>query len=105
VNPPVNGTPADRERILDGLWKWFKGRGAAMEKFQPNETLHYLEMGLIDSMGLMELIAELEQTYGIRFDESHFQDPRFTTLQGLAELTAGLCGKKVEDKNVQRIKK
>ena len=94
MNRPSNSGPVDHDQVLVRLRNWFKGRGAALEKFQQNDTINYLELGLIDSMGLMELIAELEQTYQVCFDQTHFQDPRFMTLQGLAELTADLCARR-----------
>lgn len=46
----------------------------------------YFQAGLIDSFGVMELIADVEERFAIRFDDTHFQDRRFPTLGGLAAI-------------------
>lgn len=79
-----------RAEIVDWLWAWFKNRDASSVKFRTEGEVRYLDLGLIDSMGLMELIGAIEEKHGVRFDERHFQDPRFLTMGGLAELVAEL---------------
>lgn len=44
---------------------------------------NYFEAGLIDSFGIISLLDEIEQTFEIKFNETHFQDRRFVTIKGL----------------------
>ena len=73
--------------VRDWLIRWFETRGAlkgetSEEKLQTN----YFEAELIDSFGVIELIAAIESEFKIKFNENHFQDRRFATLLGLDEL-------------------
>ena len=43
----------------------------------------YLDSGLIDSLGLVELIAEIEEKCGILFQPEHLQSDEFLTIGGL----------------------
>lgn len=45
---------------------------------------NYFEAGWIDSLGIIELVTDLEVHFGLRFEERHFQDRRFATINGLA---------------------
>lgn len=42
--------------------------------------------GRIDSFGVIELIAEIENEFAIEFSELHFQDRRFRTINGISEI-------------------
>jgi acyl carrier protein len=44
------------------------------------------EEGYIDSTGAVEMIAFLEQTYGIRLPEEVLFDPDFTNIRGISRL-------------------
>lgn len=75
------------------LWliNWFKQKGDV-----PGNTIddqlqvNYFETKLIDSLGVVELITELEDYFGIRFNEEHFQDRRFSIIGGLSDLVKEL---------------
>lgn len=43
----------------------------------------YLRAELLDSLGLIELIGELEAQLGIELTQDDFEDPRFKTVGGL----------------------
>ncbi len=47
---------------------------------------NYFELGLIDSFGIIILIEEIESHYSIRLTEKHFEQRRFSTIAGLAEI-------------------
>ena len=51
-------------------------------------TLNYLEAGLIDSFGVIEMLAEIEDRFGVALNETHFEDPRFVIMEGLAQIVA-----------------
>ena len=42
-----------------------------------------LEAGVIDSVGMVDLIAYLEQTYGIRVDEDDMTPENFDTVNAI----------------------
>lgn len=89
---PSRPAKVDSHQVLHWLVDWFEKRSGTIGQIEQNHTVNYIEMGLIDSMGLMELIGGLEGAFGVRYTETHFQDPRFATIQGLSELTAELAG-------------
>tara|TARA_B100000315_G_C14490379_1_gene547300 strand:- start:718 stop:969 length:252 start_codon:yes stop_codon:yes gene_type:complete len=72
--------------------KWLKDyfRSRNNHSENPDRSANYFEAGLIDSLGLIELIDEIETKFNIRFNQEHFQDRRFSTIEGLAEIIEGL---------------
>lgn len=74
---------------LTWLLAWFKARRPDI--VPPAERLdvfNYFEAGWIDSMGIIELIADAEARFGMQFSHEDFQDRRFATLGGLAAMVA-----------------
>lgn len=65
------------------LTEWFHHR-------EPLITLapetNFFVAGAIDSFGVIELIEEVEQIFSVKFTQEEFQDPRFVSIRGLAEL-------------------
>ena len=49
----------------------------------------YLRQGLLDSLKLVELITEIEQSLGIELQPEDFENPRFKTIGGLIEILEG----------------
>lgn len=47
---------------------------------------NYFEKEAIDSFGIIELIEAIEDQFAVRFAEQDYQDRRFPTLCGLAEI-------------------
>jgi acyl carrier protein len=66
------------------LWldHWFAKRGATLDREE-----NYFDAGAIDSFGVIELIEAIEEHFAIQFGERDFQDRRFSTIAGLAEIT------------------
>jgi acyl carrier protein len=66
--------------------------GAWFAKRAPNIPLddgdNFFDREAIDSFGIIELIEDAEQHFGIRFTERDFQDRRFPTVAGLGEIIA-----------------
>lgn len=48
---------------------------------------------LIDSLGVIEIITEIEEELEIRFTETDFQDRRFSTIGGLGEIVLECLGR------------
>ena len=63
------------------LQVWFAERGFALDREQ-----NYYDAGAIDSLGVIELIEDIEMRLGVTWGERDFQDRRFSTIAGLAEI-------------------
>ncbi len=50
------------------------------------EDANFYDRGMIDSFGVIDLVETIEQEFGVRFEQSHFTDRRFSTIRGLAEI-------------------
>ncbi len=46
----------------------------------------FVESGLLDSFGVIELIAAAEARFGIRFTEDDFANPDFNSVRGFIEI-------------------
>jgi len=52
----------------------------------------FLEEGIIDSTGILELVMFLEQTYGIKIDDSELLPQNFDTLDNIAAYLGAKTG-------------
>ena len=67
-----------RERILT----FFAERG--LRRDDPDvDQIAYLDAGLLDSMGVVMMIAEFEEAFEIRFTADDLQSEEFVTIGGL----------------------
>lgn len=69
--------------------------GWLMEHMPPTEdsfdySVSYYEQGIIDSLGVIKMIAAIEKRFAISFPNAVFADPKFQTINGLAEIIHGL---------------
>jgi acyl carrier protein len=55
---------------------------------------YYLDSGVIDSHGIVEMIMELEGKYGIYFTDDHLQSYEFQTIGGLITLVESMIKEK-----------
>ena len=53
---------------------------------------HYLDEGIIDSMGIVEMIMEFEEKYGIAFSADDLQSEEFQTIGSLIVMIERLRG-------------
>lgn len=86
------GARADVPDAEAWVTSWFESKGpipgaARAERLATN----YFEAGLIDSLGVVGLVADIEKAFSIRFEDRHYQEPRFATIGGLAELIRSLA--------------
>lgn len=72
---------------------WFARRGP-VPGTTPEEQLKVdlFKENLIDSLGVVDMILEVETHFGIEFSGDHFQDPRFATIGGLGEIITEIVG-------------
>lgn len=67
---------------------WFKKQNNRAWPADEHEVLekNYFEMGLIDSLGILTLIDAIESEFDIQLSQDHFEQRRFSTIRGLAEI-------------------
>ena len=56
--------------------------------------LAYLDTGLIDSFGLIEMITVLEEEFAIRFDAADLHSKEFRTIGGLISIITRMVSEK-----------
>ena len=55
-------------------------------------SVAYLDVGLIDSLGIVTLISELESKLGVQFSAEDMQSDEFVTVGGLIAILDRLTG-------------
>jgi len=53
------------------------------------------EEGYVDSIGVVELIAHLESTWGVAIPDEALLDPAFRSIDGIARIVSGLAAQRV----------
>lgn len=89
----------DQQAAIDWLIGWFDKHGEGSVPGKTHEEkleIDYFNAGLIDSLGVIELIADVEEKFHIRFDDLSFQDRRFSTITGLMEIVAELSSDELQ---------
>ncbi len=99
ARPPEGGTLAKpsgpataTEQLLLGF---FLERNEAVRAQDDPEALlgvNYFERDLLDSLGIVEMIDFIEDSFGVTLDSQHMQDPRFCSMRGLAQIIDELTG-------------
>ena len=80
---------------MQGTIDWLKTYFSEQTTVPDNvEGMNYFEAGLIDSFGVVIMIGTIEEHFHISFEQSHFTDRRFSTIQGLAEIIEELKQRK-----------
>ena len=74
-----------KEEVVEWLVEWLSNR-VRDNRYVDNTSENYLENGWVDSFGLIELLADIEEQFDVRLNEDSFSDPRFPTVDGLGEL-------------------
>ena len=79
------------EQTVSWLADWFRTH-SGLDVLDPIALRgeSYFDAGLIDSFGVIELIGDVEAHFGVEFSDRDFQDRRFATIDGLAEMIEGL---------------
>lgn len=52
----------------------------------------YLDEGLVDSIGVVELVMEIESALGVRLEPEHMQSEEFRTIGGLIRIIERVRG-------------
>ena len=79
----------------DIVLKFFDEKGGIPgDGLQEKLDCHYLDIKIIDSMGIIEMVTLFEDSFKIRFEAEHLQSKEFQTVGGLIELIKRLQLKK-----------
>lgn len=70
-------------KYIKWLATWFANREPNI-KLNPDDN--YFSAGVIDSLGVIELIEEMEEAFLVKFTQDDFQDERFISINGLVEM-------------------
>lgn len=69
------------------LLEWFESNATVdRETLEQNMDVNYLDAGYIDSFVFISLIGDIEDEFGIAFDNEQFMDRSFATINGLSEI-------------------
>lgn len=81
--------------VQEWLLRWFEKKGPLPGKTPESKLkLNYFEAGLIDSLAVVQLVADIEAAFPIRFTDKHYQESRFSTIGGLAGIISELAASK-----------
>lgn len=75
--------------VQEWLKDWFMRKGSV-----PEGRTNYFEAGLLDSLAVVQLVADIEKAFSVRFEDQHYRQARFSTLEGLGELIGELSASK-----------
>src|SRR5664280_241364 len=77
----------DRKQLEADLLQSLQSRCLHREEVTSHTDL--LEEGLLDSLLLVELIFQIEDRYGVRFESEHVSPDNFRTVYAIANLVMG----------------
>ena len=67
--------------------EWFVDNGGSVkEEIYTNMQENYIENGLVDSFGFLQLIADIEEKYKFVFEDSDFENEKLFVIEGLIEV-------------------
>ena len=74
-----------RENIEEWLFEWFRDRVPSLD-LKADEN--YIDKGVIDSFGIIELVEAIETHFEIRLDQNDLQSLELFSIAGLAAIIA-----------------
>ncbi len=75
------------EKTLEWIMDWFESNTEAdRNELESNIDSNYFEKGYIDSFEFINLIGDIEDTFGVQFSNDQFEDRTFSTISGLARI-------------------
>lgn len=71
----------------EGVLSFFQQKGGIPGGTREEQlSYHYLDEGIVDSMGIVEMVMAFEKGFGIHFSSSDMQSWEFRTVGGLIDL-------------------
>lgn len=68
--------------------------GVSREEICKNSAANFFDKEYIDSFAFILFIGEIEEIFGVTFDNEQFEDRAFSTIDGLAKCIEGLRANK-----------
>ncbi len=59
--------------------------GVSQEEISKNTAVNFFDQEYIDSFAFIMFIGEIEEVFGVTFDNEQFEDRAFSTIDGLAQ--------------------
>jgi acyl carrier protein len=85
--------PAAKDAVLSFL----RSRGAVPNGDAQLRQFAYLDQGILDSFGIVEMVTELESQLEVRFSPGDLQSSEFRTVGGLIDLIERLRREQARD--------
>ena len=73
------------QQITKWLFNWFESR---VPRFELKADENYIDKGVIDSFGIIELVEAIEIQFAIRLDQNDLQSLELFSVAGLAAIIA-----------------
>jgi len=75
---------------IETIIKWFE-ENSELTKTEITQNLekNYLLLGWIDSLKFVSFVSFLEETFKIRFSNDEFQNPEFSSINGIMAIIKG----------------
>lgn len=65
---------------------WFvENASIEYQIIEQNIQSNYIEEGMIDSFGFIQLISDIEEEFKMSFDDDDFMDENIFTIKGISE--------------------
>ena len=88
IEPDTASAESNFVKIEGQIKTFLLSQFPAFNKDKFNRTTPLLDNGEIDSLGLIELVGFLEETYGLEFDDADFETENLETLHALTLLVS-----------------
>ena len=80
--------------IKESVLAYFADKKTLTGSKEEQLRVRYLNEGIIDSMGIIDLITHFEDQYRIRFEADDLQSEEFQTIGGLVRIVERLSDEK-----------
>ena len=80
--------------IKESVLNYFANKRALSGSEDEKLRIRYLNEGIIDSMGIIDLITYFEEQYQIQFEADDLQSEEFQTIGGLVQILERLSSEK-----------
>lgn len=83
------------KKIREWIINWFiENLNIEEKELNNNSDENYFELGYIDSFDFIKFINDIEEAFGITFENSQFEDREFSTINGLTKIMENILENK-----------
>ena len=72
--------------VENWITEWFVSNANYEKELQKKNRINYIENGLIDSFGFIQLIADIEEEFGFSFSDEDFEKEETFFIEGLIQV-------------------